>query len=349
MNARILAALLLRFILSLHHNMICDNVVTQLANGNYRHECRNCHRFRITNKLIFVRECEAKSFTVVNSLDCVYRSAYSVRSIGCDICGRRGELEPVYKCELFGECTIRKTSSKKGLPNCLGCMSRSEVKNNSTNVKDASFFDRVVVISLARRQDRLERFRKGLPNAWPFKQPELFTAIDGQDCVIPDWFHVGRGAYGCYLSHCKILQQLVDSTQNNIFILEDDATFSQNFAIDCLKCIEELPPDWDMLYLGGQHFHRRLGKPEKYSEHLSIPFNVNRTHAYAVTRQMAEYLLAYLQDKQWNKREHIDHKLGRMVEKRERKIFCARPWLVGQIGGKSNISGKTHNTRFWNG
>lgn len=39
-------------------------------------------------------------------------------------------------------------------------------------------FDRVVVINLARRADRLARFNRLLCD-WPFKTPQRFEAIDG--------------------------------------------------------------------------------------------------------------------------------------------------------------------------
>jgi hypothetical protein len=48
------------------------------------------------------------------------------------------------------------------------------------------FFERVYVIALKRRPDRLASFIEGLPTDWPFAEPEIFTAIDGHIIPCPD-------------------------------------------------------------------------------------------------------------------------------------------------------------------
>jgi hypothetical protein len=132
-------------------------------------------------------------------------------------------------------------------------------------------------------------------------------------------------------------------------ILEDDAVFAPDFTRRVLEFLTHVPDDWEMLYLGGQHLGARKNPPRQVNPFVYEPFNVNRTHAFAVRGQsFIAYLYQFLHEwHEWTKAHHIDHHLGRLHEMRQRKIYCPREWLVGQAEGQSNINGRVHDQRFW--
>ena len=90
---------------------------------------------------------------------------------------------------------------------------------------------------------------------------ERFDAIDGYTVSIPEYWKSDtykmdfpdvsiQGAYGCYMSHYTILQDFVNSNLEVIHIYEDDASFIDNFEEKYKLFMNNVPLDWDALYLG---------------------------------------------------------------------------------------------------
>ena len=91
-------------------------------------------------------------------------------------------------------------------------------------------FERVYCINLARRAERWQEFTSGLPDDWPFPQPERFEAIDGERCPPPAWWNTSPGAWGCWRSHVAILKRCLNEGIDSVLILEDDAIFREGFT-----------------------------------------------------------------------------------------------------------------------
>ena len=210
-------------------------------------------------------------------------------------------------------------------------------------------FERVVCVSLERRPDRWEKFRERIPQDWPFKEVERFKAIDGKRAPAPEWFKGGNGAWGCYKSHLNILEDCLQNGIHSCLLMEDDAVFCEDFSAQVEEFLNKLPDDWEMIYLGGQHLHALKRPPIQVNPHVYIPFDVNRTHAFAIRgqsmmRRLYKHLNAF---KDWIENHHIDHHLGQFHRQRTNPIYCPAQWLVGQSEGRSDISGKTFDARYF--
>jgi hypothetical protein len=204
-------------------------------------------------------------------------------------------------------------------------------------------FDRVCVISLARRPDRLEAFRARCP----IGGVEVVEAVDGKVAKHPAWWKQGGGAWGCYRSHLKIIEESLHRGHERVLIFEDDATFCDDFVAKTDAFIESLPEGWKQAYLGGQHLKPPVPVPGV--EGVVAVKNVNRTHAYAINgREGLLALYRHLFDtSDWRPRHHIDHHYGRLHASAKSGFYAPSQWLCGQAGGRSDVSWKDLDDRWW--
>jgi hypothetical protein len=208
-------------------------------------------------------------------------------------------------------------------------------------------FDRVVVVNLARRPDRLADFRSRVPQGFPFGEVEAVDAIDGKRVRHPAWWRQGGGAWGCYRTHLRIIEDALQRGQEKVLIFEDDATFCDGFNAKALAYFDALPRGWLQAYLGGQHLRR----PEAIKESPLVlrATNINRTHAYAVNgREGLLALYRHLTDTtDWMHGHHIDHHFGRLHRKSPTGFYTPREWLCGQASGTSDVACKPVEERWW--
>ena len=205
---------------------------------------------------------------------------------------------------------------------------------------------KVFVINLSIRRDRYDNLLTFFPeNA--LGSPIRWGAVHGDSCKPPPFWNAGNGAWGCYRSHLQILEYCMSEKIHSYMVLEDDAVFVNDFDQKYDAFLEELPTDWDMFYLGGQLMHAERFSPERVSANVYRPYNVNRTHCFAVHSRCYEYLYQFLLRRFEQRNWHIDHHLGRLHEQRECNIYCPGEWLVGQGSGSSNISGRVNEETYF--
>jgi GR25 family glycosyltransferase involved in LPS biosynthesis len=106
---------------------------------------------------------------------------------------------------------------------------------------------------------------------------QRFGAIDGDTIKSDHWAHT-RGAYGCLLSHVEVVKQARQEKAPAVLIFEDDAVFDPEFQSKLATFINEVPADWDMLYLGALH----KDEPVKITDHVYRITKANSTFAYAL-------------------------------------------------------------------
>ena len=101
------------------------------------------HRLLKTDNLWYLCRTSAAYFALFESSEwaapsavyhapraaCSHRGSEAVRLVTCDLCGSRGRLVSVFRCEVFGECTERRFTThperQKNVQSCLACTSYS--------------------------------------------------------------------------------------------------------------------------------------------------------------------------------------------------------------------------------
>ncbi len=217
-------------------------------------------------------------------------------------------------------------------------------------------FDYVACINLDRRHDRWERFVELLPAAWPFARPERYAAVDGSKVPPPEWFRTlpaqRPGAWGCYRSHVRLWEDCLSAGVESVLVLEDDAVCCPDFAPKVLRFLEHVPPDWDQIYLGGQHLEAHVTAPRSEDGIVVRCGNVNRTHAYALRPKMmlAAYheMSAAPHEPARQHHFHIDHRFGAMHATGKWNVYAPYRFLIGQLCGESDVSRRACKTLFWN-
>ena len=206
--------------------------------------------------------------------------------------------------------------------------------------------DRTFVISLRDRPNRLDNFLATFPKVEWLPPPEVWVAVDGGYCPPPDNWTAGGGAWGCYRSHMGILEYCLNNHVNSYLVFEDDAQFNPSF-LETEEFLNALPEDWQQVYLGGQLMHATRQPPIVINDKILRPYNVNRTHCFAVHRAGMEAIYRHCSRLPFENGYHIDHHLGLWHEDSRNKVYCPYTWKVGQHGFKSDISGKEEGASFF--
>jgi hypothetical protein len=198
-------------------------------------------------------------------------------------------------------------------------------------------FDRVVVINLARRADRLARFHERLAGNWPFAPPRRFEAVDGANTPMPATWDKGAGAWGCAQSHLAVLNAAIADGVSSLLVLEDDACPVDDLPGQAELFLARVPADWDCLMLGTEH----LLKPTPVAPGVVRCVTSIRSHAYAVRGGIMPMLSAFWQR---NQTDHCDLVLCSLMG--HYKAYAPDPLLIGQDAGWSDITQREEPARL---
>lgn len=188
-------------------------------------------------------------------------------------------------------------------------------------MKVNEYFDRVVVINLDRRQDRMEKLGKQLDELRITY--ERFPAIDAQEVKIDPKIAGTQ-------SHVAVWKRYLGK---KILVLEDDALFCEDFNEKFDEYMQELPKDWDIFYLGVL-LPRNVGKTESVNQHWAKLIFSTGSHAYCIRPDLMYTYIKALEDYDW----YID--IGLRVNSEERKAYTTQPNLVTQFPSFSDLRGK---------
>lgn len=202
------------------------------------------------------------------------------------------------------------------------------------------YFDKSLFINLDSRPERRElaekEFNKHSLNV------ERVSAVKGN----PGYkTNIIDGHVGCILSHVKCINMAKENNWDTVLIFEDDVELKDN----CNELFDDyyvrVPKDWQLLYLGGNHWGNCLQYKDG-SKQLKIADNVYRTymtlttHAYAIKYTMYDYAISTL----LSMTLEVDMLYSQMQEKC--KAYCLRPNLAWQRKGWSDINNTACDYNF---
>lgn len=179
------------------------------------------------------------------------------------------------------------------------------------------FFDRIVVINLPKRVDRLIEVSEELNNY-------------GIEFDLVDGIEHEKGAEGLRQTVENILKDSIQKKHKAILIFEDDCLFVEpKDVVDRTMedAIKDLPEYWHILYLSAQATD---GFKRRHSSSLLQLDKAFATHSWAISLQgMKEIIAAGLE-------APIDNSIVDKVQPMQ-KCFITYPILTTQRAGVSNI------------
>lgn len=212
----------------------------------------------------------------------------------------------------------------------------------------SDYFERICILNLPYKPERRERLTRHLAEQGFEKNITWMRSYSGDKMPPPAWWNAGNGAWGCHLSHARVLAEAIADGIENVLILEDDVVFQPDAAPLLKGFMKQVPEDWGQIYLGGQHLKDPttvVGSPFVLRCHC-----VNRTHAFAVHKRAMVRMHQHI----WHAPDymqrpggwHIDHQLGVAHERGDWPVYGPSYWIAGQDAEWSNISGR-YNSRHW--
>lgn len=219
-------------------------------------------------------------------------------------------------------------------------MNDTKTSGNHTNIQFYKYlndyYDKIYVITIARageRQEKIKMLLNGLDfeffygtdkNNWS-KNRFTETGIYNERLAVQNHRHgkiMSTGEVAAACSHKQVYEDVIKNNYQKVLIFEDDVVpdFSQ---LPCIPVIlNELPPDWELLYWGYEtkygkrnlftrvrtyvyHIQHALGilkwshkmirnlQPVRKSGYISSAGFHDMIHAYAITKVAAEKLLKW--------------------------------------------------------
>jgi glycosyl transferase family 25 len=215
-------------------------------------------------------------------------------------------------------------------------------------------WDGVVLINLAARPERLQRFEQLAGNVTYLDAWERLEAVDGRTVKgfgerpffrggPRDRARAGRG--GCVLSHREALLKAKSAGWRSVLVLEDDVSFAEDFEAHVAELGEELSRvgNWGVCYLG---YTQPVGPFRSVASLgggrcLVELAGCYTTHAYVARREAYDAILRQLPDADsiWSwllRHRAIDRWYARHLS-RKFPVLAVTPGICGQYSDFSDI------------
>ncbi len=193
------------------------------------------------------------------------------------------------------------------------------------------FFDKAYCINLKKRPDRLEHIKKEIEK-YDLGDIFFFEAIDGDSINNTDFNkNLKNGEIGLILSVLEIIKDCKRNNYKNVIIIEDDCVFSPEINKHKLY-LDNLPNDWDMFYLGGNHnTHEGTSPPISVNDYYTKLHRTYTTHFVAIKNTVFDHIEAILE----KFKEPLDVSYVRIQN--IFNVYCTKKTIATQKEGYSDI------------
>lgn len=197
--------------------------------------------------------------------------------------------------------------------------------NIASTGKNSLFVQNALVIGLVKSYET--RLKKFLSSNKFNGNLEVIEAVDGS--LLPkveEGIPLNQGDLGCLLSHIKALQYAKSKNWNCVMIFEDDAVFVPDFNEKLTICMNELPANWDMLWLGGSDYRM----PYPYSKNLNRLVASWGTFGYVIRDTVYDYFINIMSEQKLSSDDYFRRNHSKFLS------FKTVERLVNHSGGVSD-------------
>lgn len=149
------------------------------------------------------------------------------------------------------------------------------------------------------------------------------------------WSNIGpKGTIGCGMSHLLCWERIANSDKEYSVVLEDDVYFSDDFEEQFTNAIQNVPEDFDILYIGCYGCEKNslqsklfslVGrvnrKYEDVNDYVEVPKLTLAAHAYVVSKKGAKKIIELLDG---NISFHIDQELQHLSRNNKIKVYAIK-------------------------
>lgn len=193
------------------------------------------------------------------------------------------------------------------------------------------YFDKIYCINLPDSEDRKELATEEFRKVGIDDRVEFIYATPPHESTKCTPLKFPKGEIGVSLSQIKAVVHAIDANANNVLIFEDDFTFIDSELKRIKSCIQELPEDWDVFFLGGHPIAQMM----PFSMNLLKTRMFVQANAYAINSHKFVELYDMVMD---NLTIHpYDWCTGKMAA--HGKGYTASPPICVQRAGDSIIRG----------
>ena len=192
------------------------------------------------------------------------------------------------------------------------------------------YFDKIYCINLDRATERWNTISEQFDR--------LNITVERFSAIEPELGCNGllKGEIGCMRSHYEVIKKANDLGLKNVFVFEDDAVLVDDFENKFSLFVENIPNDWDFIYLGGNHVGG-LNKINNYVNKMNYSFTA---HSMAINNNMYQSILETLKQEQ----KQVDVYYAMMMQ--YCNAYVSNPHLSYQREGFSYIQNGYRNYNF---